>query len=462
MYAFSFPELAGIFQGLAIANSILAVFKPFIYLLIAGIVFYGISYWVDSFSAKEGIQGIADVFKVSFWFVYLIVVIAMLTMTGTFRVNVIPLVIDPTAIVNGNVKVITPNGIQQDLSVDKPYQTLEFKAPAYTILFEFPDALEYSFFQTITFSLDPTKWGGYFANDVLDPNKLFTYCFAKESTEGDYTDAWKFLCNVNGYATGLVEGTVQSLGNSIFYSLGNLPIFRSLPFIKGKAEELLLSGNPDIDYLCKSINKGNSEDFKNRLNLCFDEQYWNYVIFLSKQKKELQKLYAEGKISEGDYKRQLAQINQSKTLAKETVNSLKQSLPLYAKVFLNTTVAEASGQLGGMVQRTITTTGGSILESVKDLVSYFAQASANAYVSERTMLRYYEAFITFMLTITIGIVVPVYLLLSALPNEKSILGFNTKMLLYAVLIYSAVKWSRVGIALLYLIAHGIFLRSVYQ
>ena len=77
------------------------------------------------------------------------------------------------------------------------------------------------------------------------------------------------------------------------------------------------------------------------------------------------------------------------------------------------------------------------------------------------MLRYYEAFVSFMLAVAVGIVIPIYLLLSALPDERSIFGFNSKMLLYAVLIYAAIKWSRLGIALLYLIAHGIFLRSVF-
>ena len=175
---------------------------------------------------------------------------------------------------------------------------------------------------------------------------------------------------------------------------------------------------------------------------------------LRKQREKLSRDYSNGKISRTEYERAVSEINNAldkldkeyQLLANNYRTVWTQELSALSQEYPN-----AFNKLLAVKDNVGLITGG-----IRDLVEAFSEVTANAFVGEETLLYYGEAVVKFLLSLEIGIAFPLLLLLSMMPTTGTF-PFRVNYLILGTGSYLMIRLIRVGVLLLFLIAHSYFL-----
>lgn len=436
MVAFGTGDLSGILNGLSLGTDVVYLLMRFKYFIFGLVMLYGVIHWGNYFTSKDALRSFSDFLKAGLWFSYVILVFTLFAYSYNGKLFYIPTTLDVSQLASGSgVEVNGPNG--QDFATGKANQEFKFRVPSVFSLLDIIDAPVYEIAYFISVEQDPTAWGAY-AGNSLSPTRIFDKCFTKTMTGlRDYGAGKDFIC-------GLAD-THRTIAGV------NIP---------------LTSTNSSLDQIYKALDckyglrKALSDPaVKARIaqyQTCVGDAVLGAKSRIKDQEAQLLELKNEGKLSEGDYNKKVDQLGKlSNKFDKEYHNLAVNYLPTWRVALLNAynSNPESFDKFTAVNSDSLSPAS----STLRDVVEYFSRAITDQFVGEHTLLAYAEAVIKFMLTLEIGITFPVLILLSMIPNDRGNISVSLSYLWTAVLTYGLIRFMRIGILLMYLVAHNYFL-----
>jgi len=418
MIAFGSGELLGLVNGLAVGSSFIQLLSYFKYLIFAVVLLYGIYYWTDQMTSNDQMRSVLDFVKPTLWFFYTVIIAYLFFNISTGKIQFFNAFIDSKEITKGiQITEVGKGGVKL-IDAEKPTLNVYYKAPSLFGILEFPDALEFLFISQVLGAVDSIGYNAYEAN-VFTPDKVFSYCFRKSLLESPTAESKNVLCK-------LLIAYKNERGEGGFFG-----------FVKNGLEAL------KCDISNARFDLYHSPVF-DKYETCIDRYYDSYV-------KHLNRLKSDGKLSKEEYSRNVA-------VASKVAEDLKNNFEDYA-VSLITLYGDRYGGIKA-VESLANPSVNKDESLVQSLIGAFGEFWSNVFAGKSLVMKIYETSLAFTLALEVGIAFPLLMLLSCFPNGRTIVGL--KHILLAVGSYFILKFSRVLIILLYLIAYNRYLQGLYH